>query len=53
MKKTMAITMLLLFGRSILQAQVNYRPHGSKNKDHSYFKNGSIGFINSSHQDIA
>lgn len=37
----------------ISNAQTNYRPNGSKNTDHSYFKNGTISFVSSSHQDIA
>ena len=48
---TSAVSLLFLAG--ILNAQPNYRPHGSKNKDHSYFKNGFVNFIGSSHQDIA
>ncbi|NLU90645.1 glycosyl hydrolase-related protein [Chitinophaga sp. Ak27] len=36
-----------------LYAQTNYRPHGSKNTSTAYFKNGTVNFINSSHQDIA
>ena len=34
-------------------AQTDYRPAASKSTDHSYFKNGRINIINSSHQDIA
>ena len=36
-----------------LYAQTNYRPHGSKNTNPSFFKNGTVSFLNSSHQDIA
>ena len=34
-------------------SQSNYRPSSSKSTDHSYFKNGKVNIINSSHQDIA
>jgi alpha-mannosidase len=40
-------------GAIFLHAQTNYRPHGSKNTNTSYFKNGTVSFVNSSHQDIA
>lgn len=52
MKHPLLLSMLLLLN-SLLHAQTNYRPHGSTNTDHSYFKNGSVSFISSSHQDIA
>lgn len=35
------------------KAQVNYRPQGSKNTNHSYFEKGVLSFVSSSHQDIA
>ncbi len=47
------VCIVLMFGNTILNAQTNYRPHGSKNTDHSYFKNGTISIVSSSHQDIA
>lgn len=54
MKKTIILTIPIFLCWAInLQAQVNYRPHGSKNTDHSYFKNGTVNFVSSSHQDIA
>lgn len=31
-------------------AQTDYRPAASKSTDHSYFKNGRINIINSSHR---
>lgn len=43
----------LVSGQVHLEAQRDYRPHGSKNKDHSYFRHGTVEFVNSSHQDIA
>ena len=42
-----------LYHTCFLSAQINYRPHGSKNINTAYFKNGIVSFINSSHQDIA
>jgi alpha-mannosidase len=48
-----ALMIVFASGTGILNAQSNYRPHGSKNTDHSYFKNGTVEFVNSSHQDIA
>ncbi|MEO8174691.1 MAG: glycoside hydrolase family 38 C-terminal domain-containing protein, partial [Sediminibacterium sp.] len=44
---------VFFFGNNALYAQSNYRPNGSKNTDHSYFKNGTISIVSSSHQDIA
>jgi alpha-mannosidase len=43
---------LSLLCKSLI-AQNNYRPASSKSTDHSYFKNGKINIITSSHQDIA
>jgi alpha-mannosidase len=54
MRKLIILIITISYGCIVnLQAQTNYRPHGSKNTDHSYFKKGTVGFINSSHQDIA
>jgi alpha-mannosidase len=50
--KYLIIIVLAIPGQSIV-AQNNYRPATSKGTDHSYFKNGKINIINSSHQDIA
>lgn len=47
------LCLLFFFVNSGLYAQANYRPHGSKNTDHSYFKNGTLSIVSSSHQDIA
>ncbi|WP_316801849.1 glycosyl hydrolase-related protein [Pedobacter nototheniae] len=47
------IIVLSFWYNNPLWAQTNYRPHGSKNTDHSYFKKGTVNFISSSHQDIA
>jgi len=47
------IIILFLFWNSNIEAQTNYRPATSAGNDHSYFKNGKINIINSSHQDIA
>ena len=53
-KKVAGISGLALaLGITLVNAQSNYRPHGSKNTDHTYFKNGTVNFVNSSHQDIA
>jgi alpha-mannosidase len=54
-KSTMRSLIILILGilcPSII-AQNNYRPASSKSTDHSYFKNGKINIITSSHQDIA
>lgn len=51
--KYTSFILLLLFYMFQVKAQTNFRPHGSKNTDHSYFKNGTVRFISSSHQDIA
>lgn len=56
MRKGTAMAFLgvvLLLGNIPLYAQSDYRPHASKNTDHTYFKNGTVYFVNSSHQDIA
>ena len=55
MIKRIAVCLLWLlpFSAGHLLAQPNYRPHGSKNTNHAYFKNGVVNFVNSSHQDIA
>ncbi|KAA9036140.1 hypothetical protein FW778_19840 [Ginsengibacter hankyongi] len=51
---TIVIVIVVLFGGgSDVTAQTNYRPQGSTNTDHSYFKNGTISIVSSSHQDIA
>lgn len=47
------IVSILLGGSYIAKAQTNYRPSKSTNTDHSYFKNGTISIVSSSHQDIA
>lgn len=44
---------VFFLGNYELYAQTNYRPHGSKNTDYSYFKNGTLSIVSSSHQDIA
>jgi alpha-mannosidase len=46
------ILILFLVSHTIA-AQNNYRPAVSRGTDHSWFKNGTINIINSSHQDIA
>ncbi len=53
--KVMVYLMISFFicQTTYVTAQTNYRPHGSKNTDHSYFKNGTIDIVMSSHQDIA
>jgi len=43
----------ILLGNNGLYAQPNYRPSKATNIDHSYFKNGTINIVSSSHQDIA
>ncbi|TDW95898.1 sugar porter (SP) family MFS transporter [Dinghuibacter silviterrae] len=54
MKKIVLILLLCCTcGAGSLYAQTNYRPHGSKNTNPSYFKKGTVSFVNSSHQDIA
>lgn len=50
--KYFGIAILMICNQSI-SGQKNYRPATSVNTDHSYFKNGKINIINSSHQDIA
>lgn len=47
------LLMTLPYSAGHLNAQTNYRPHGSKNTNTTYFEQGTIGFVNSSHQDIA
>jgi alpha-mannosidase len=50
--KCLSITLFTIWSSSII-AQDNYRPATSVNTDHSYFKDGKINIISSSHQDIA
>ena len=50
--RSLCIVILAILGNNI-EAQDNYRPASSKGTDHSYFKNGKINIITSSHQDIA
>ena len=50
--RSSAIVIFTVLGQSMV-AQNNYRPASSKSTDHSYFKNGTINIITSSHQDIA
>lgn len=50
--RSLNIVVLAILCHSII-AQNNYRPATSKGTDHSYFKNGRINIITSSHQDIA
>jgi alpha-mannosidase len=52
-KSAYTICIVFFLANNGLFAQSNYRPNGSKNTDHSYFKNGTISIVNSSHQDIA
>ncbi len=47
----LGLTVVFVAGNAF--GQSNYRPHGSKNTDHSYFRNGTVNFVSSSHQDIA
>ena len=50
--RSLSIVILAILCHSLV-AQNNYRPASSKSADHSYFKNGRINIITSSHQDIA
>jgi alpha-mannosidase len=50
--KYLTIAMLPILSQGMV-AQNNYRPATSKGIDHSWFKNGRINIISSSHQDIA
>jgi alpha-mannosidase len=50
--RSLSIVILAILCQSIV-AQNNYRPASSKSTDHSYFMNGKINIITSSHQDIA
>lgn len=50
--RSLSILIFAILSQNI-QSQANYRPAVSKGTSHSYFKNGKINIINSSHQDIA
>lgn len=52
-KKAGILVLAFVLGIAPVNAQSDYRPHGSKNTNHAYFKNGTVNFVNSSHQDIA
>lgn len=43
----------IIVSGNCLYAQKNFRPATASGSDHSWFKNGKINIINSSHQDIA
>ncbi len=51
-QKALCIAIIAILGQTI-EAQNNYRPATSKGTDHSWFRNGKINIISSSHQDIA